>query len=127
MQEGYVVCIVGSRGSNSVVNNGGINLFTGRAPKALLDLKAAVRYLKYNDSAIEGDSELIITDGTSAGGAMSALLGASGNHPAFEKALESMGAAKTTDDVFASVCYCPITDLEHADMAYEWLFSCTND
>ena len=23
---------------------------------------------------------------------------------------------------FHSVCYCPITDLDHADMAYEWLY-----
>lgn len=25
-------------------------------------------------------------------------------------------------NVFASVCYCPIIDLDHADMAYEWLY-----
>ena len=125
--EGYVVCIPGTRGSNSVVRSKGVSIYTGRAPNTLLDLKAAVRYLKYNDEAIEGDANMIITDGTSAGGAMSSLLGATGNHPAFDKLLDAMGAAKATDDVFASVCYCPITDLDHADMAYEWLYSCTND
>ena len=36
-----------------------------------------------------------------------------------------MGAADERDDVFASVCYCPITDLDHADMAYEWLYGNT--
>ena len=36
------------------------------------------------------------------------------------------GAADTRDDVFASVCYCPITDLDHADMDYEWLYNGTN-
>jgi hypothetical protein len=38
-----------------------------------------------------------------------------------------MGAADASDAVFASICYCPITDLNHADMEYEWLYSCTND
>ncbi len=37
-----------------------------------------------------------------------------------------MGAAQAPDDVFAAICYCPITDLNHADMEYEWLYSCTN-
>ena len=44
----------------------------------------------------------------------------------FEPYLEDMGAAKERDDVFASVCYCPIIDLEHADMAYEWMYGNTD-
>lgn len=35
-------------------------------------------------------------------------------------------AAKERDDVFASVCFYPIIDLEHADMSYEWLFRDTD-
>ena len=27
-----------------------------------------------------------------------------------------------TDDIFAAQCYCPIIDLDHADLAYEWMF-----
>jgi len=65
-----------------------------------------------------GDAERIITDGTSAGGAMSALMGATGNNPEYAELLKAMGAADERDDVFASVCYCPIIDLEHADMAH---------
>lgn len=127
LAEGYVLCIPGSRGINSVVESGGSKTFTGRAPNGLLDLKAAVRYLRYNDELMPGDAERIITDGTSAGGAMSALLGTTGNSPLYEPYLREMGAADARDDVFASVCYCPIIDLDHADMAYEWLYSCTND
>ncbi len=73
-----------------------------------------------------GDAERIITDGTSAGGAMSALMGATGNNPEYAELLKAMGAADERDDVFASVCYCPIIDLEHADMAYEWLYGQTD-
>ncbi len=122
LKEGYVVCIPGSRGWNSTVGN----TFTGRAPAGILDLKAAVRYLRYNDELMLGDAERIITDGTSAGGAMSSLLGASGNSPMFEPYLKEMGAAPEKDNIFAAVCYCPIVDLDHADMAYEWLYACTN-
>ena len=122
LQEGYVVCIPGARGRNSRVGD----TFTGRAPAGLLDLKAAVRYLRRFDREMLGSAERIITDGTSAGGAMSSLLGATGNSPEYEPLLDAMGAAKERDDVFASVCYCPIIDLEHADMAYEWLFQGTD-
>lgn len=125
--EGYAVCIPGSRGWNAEVSGqNGKTTFTGRAPAGLVDLKAAIRYLHFNDAIMPGDAEKIITDGTSAGGAMSALLGTTGNNPAYEPYLKAMGAANARDDVYASVCYCPITDLNHADMAYEWLYGCTN-
>jgi len=126
LKEGYVVVIPGSRGRGSTVTKGKKTIYTGRAPKGLLDLKAAVRYLRLFDKDMLGDAEKIITDGTSAGGAMSSLVGATGNNPAYDKYLKAMGAADTRDDVFASVCYCPITDLDHADMAYEWLYNGTN-
>ena len=127
LSEGYVVCIPGSRGWNSIITNSkGETIFTGRAPAGLIDLKAAIRYLRFNDDLIPGNSEKIITDGTSAGGAMSALLGSTGNHPDYEPYLREAGAAEARDDVFAAICYCPIIDLDHADMAYEWLYNCTN-
>lgn len=126
LKEGYIVCIPGSRGANSTIIRGGKTIYTGIAPNGLLDLKAAIRYLRYNDEAIPGSSERIIIDGTSAGGAMSALVGATGDRPEYDKYLRKMGAAQTSDKAFASVCYCPITDLNHADMEYEWLYGCTN-
>ena len=56
---------------------------------------------------------------------MSALMGGTGNHPEYAELLRAMGAADERDDIFATVCYCPITDLDHADMAYEWLYNGT--
>lgn len=126
--EGYVVVIPGSRGSNSTITDlNGKNIWTGRAPAGIVDLKAAVRYLRHNKNTISGNTDMIISDGTSAGGAMSALLGSTGNHPAYEPYLKKLGAASERDDIFAAVCYCPITDLDHADMAYEWLYQSIND
>lgn len=57
---------------------------------------------------------------------MSSLLGTSGNNPAYQPMLKAMGAADERDDIFAAVCFCPIVDLDHADMAYEWLYGFTN-
>lgn len=119
LAEGMCVCIPGCRGNNSIQGD----VYTGKAPRGLLDLKAVVRYLRFNDKRMLGSAERIITDGTSAGGAMSSLLGATANHPDYEPYLKAMGAASAKDNVFASVCYCPIIDLEHADMAYEWLYA----
>ena len=94
----------------------------GTAPAGIVDLKAAVRHLRRNSRYLPGDTEHIISNGTSAGGAFSALLGASGNNAAYLPWLSEIGAAEERDDIFAASCYCPITNLEHADMAYEWEF-----
>ena len=55
------------------------------------------------------------------------LMGSTGNHPDYEPYLQALGAADAGDDVFAASCYCPIINLEHADMAYEWEFCGVND
>lgn len=119
LQHGYVVVSAGVRGRGSVDAEG---RYIGAAPAVVCDMKAAVRFLRYFDKTIPGDKEKIITNGTSAGGALSALMGATGNHPDYEPYLKEMGAADTADHVFGASCYCPITNLEHADMAYEWEF-----
>nr|AVO20784.1 tannase [Lactiplantibacillus pentosus] len=124
LKRGYVVIAAGLRG-HTTVNEAGQRV--GQAPAFIVDMKAAVRYVKYNQARLPGNVERIITNGTSAGGATSALMGASGNAKFFEGALTSLGAAPATDDIFAVSAYCPIHNLEHADMAYEWQFNGIND
>ena len=92
-----------------------------------MNLKAAVRYLHYNDKYIPGDANKIISNGTSAGGALSALLGASGDQSIYETYLDKLGAAPASDKIYAVSAFCPITDLDHADAAYEWQFNGYND
>lgn len=87
-----------------------------------MDYKAGIRYLRHNKDKIPGNTDRIITNGTSAGGALSALAGASGNANVFIPYLQEIGAANERDDVFASNVYCPIHNLEHADMAYKWMY-----
>ncbi|WP_417067530.1 subtype B tannase [Niveibacterium terrae] len=116
---GYVVVTPGARGRDNKAEDG---TYFGKAPAAIVDLKAAVRYVRHNTGRLPGNTEWIISAGCSAGGGLSALLGSSGDSPLYDKYLAQIGAAKASDRVFASACYSPITDLEHADLSYEWAF-----
>ena len=118
---GYVVVEVGCRGRDNLESG----TFYGKAPAAIVDLKAAVRYLRCKDEEMPGNAEWIISTGFSGAGALSALLGASGNSHLYDAYLEEIGAADEDDSIYASAAFCPITDLEHADMAYEWEFKNT--
>ena len=119
---GYVVVFPGCRGRDNKSKEG---TYYGKAPAAIVDLKAAVRYIKHNKGIFPGNVDWIFSTGVSAGGALSALLGASGNSPLYESYLEEIGAADADDNIYGSACFCPITDLEHADCAYEWMYGDT--
>ncbi|MCR3730570.1 hypothetical protein FHS35_007461 [Streptomyces umbrinus] len=114
---GYVVVEPGARGRSLIDADG---MYYGTAPAAIVDLKAAVRYLKSNKGRVPGNVHRIVSSGVSAGGALSSLLGASGDSPLYDPYLEAIGAADASDAIFAVGAWCPITDLEHSDTAYEW-------
>lgn len=115
---GYVVISAGARGRQTEMGG----RFVGKAPAFIVDMKAAIRYIRSISDNICGDVNKIISNGTSAGGATSALIGTSGDVPEYLPYLEGIGAEMTSDRIFASSCYCPITNLENADSAYEWQY-----
>lgn len=117
MSYGFVVVAPGCRGRDCQAADG---TYFGKAPAAIVDLKAAVRYLRRNQDVIPGNMERILSTGGSAGGALSCLLAASGNSPLYDSYLNAIGAAEERDDIFASASYSPIINLEHADGGYEW-------
>lgn len=120
LKAGFVYVSCGCRGRSSVNVEG---IFCGKAPLSLVDLKAGIRFLKANAENIPGNMSKIISVGVSAGGAMSALLGSTGNSTDYDEMLRETGAImEQGDDIFAAQCYCPIIDLDHADLAYEWMF-----
>ncbi len=119
LASGFVVVLPGARGRDNKAADG---TFYGKAPAAIVDLKAAIRYLRHNAGVIPGNTDWIVSTGVSAGGALSALLGVSGDSPLYAPYLKEIGAAEASDRIFASAAFCPIADLEHADMAYEWMF-----
>ena len=91
------------------------------APAGITDLKAAVRYIRYNEGNLPGSMDRIFTFGMSGGGAQSALMGATGDSELYTPYLEEIGAVSDASDAVAgSMCWCPITNLDYANEAYEW-------
>ena len=96
---------------------------THGAPLGVTDLKAAVRYYRYlaAQSKVPGNTDLIFSFGHSGGGAQSAIFGASGNSTLYDDYLSAIGAnTDFKDNICGSMCWCPITNLDQADAAYEW-------
>ena len=101
--------------------------YTEGAPWPVTDLKSAIRYMRYNKKLIPGDTGKIYTFGMSGGGAQSCLVGITGNSDLYTQYLALNGAAMKDadgndikDNVKGSQCWCPITNLDTADLAYEW-------
>lgn len=117
---GYVVVTPGVRG---IDNRDASGDYFGKAPAAIVDLKAAVRYIHHNAGRLPGNSNWVVAAGSGAAGGLSALLGSSGDSPLYATYLRALGAADASDSVFAVASYSPMTDLEHADMAYAWAYS----
>ena len=120
LSRGYVVASPATRGRTNKASDGN---FIGKAPAVIVDLQAATAYLHANDSAIPGNANRIITNGTSAGGGVSLLQGATGNSSDFQPYLQALGAATAATNVYAVSAYAPITNLDAADMAYEWSYN----
>ena len=96
------------------------------APAGVTDLKAAIRYLRYCADVLPGDTDSIFTFGMSGGGAQSALMGSTGDSELYAPYLEMIGAVQgVSDAVKGSMCWCPITNLDSADEAYEWMMGIT--
>ena len=119
LSRGYVVASPATRGRTNKASDGN---FIGKAPAVIVDLQAATAYLHANDSTMPGNANRIITNGTSAGGAVSLLQGAAGNNSDFQPYLQALGAATAATNVYAVSAYAPITNLDAADMAYEWSY-----
>ena len=107
--EGFILVVAGARGRDA------------GAPAGVTDFKAAIRYIRYNEGNIAGDMERVFTLGMSGGGAQSALLGITGDSELYDAYLEEIGAVMgVSDAVMGSQAWCPITNLDSADAAYEW-------
>lgn len=125
LDRGWVYITCGARGKETVDENG---VPAGKSPVNLVDYKTALRFLRHNKAYLPGDYDRIISVGFSAGGAMSTLLGVTGDNENFRPYLEENCAfMDESDAVYACQIYCPITDLDHANMAYEWMFRVDKD
>ena len=116
----------GIRGRDNTTDSQGQEV-VGGAPWGVTDLKAAIRYVRYNKDVLPGDTDKIVSFGHSGGGAQSAILGASGDSTLYNPYLEALGAAMKdkegnpiSDAPYGTMTWSPITSLDYADAAYEW-------
>ena len=111
--EGYIYVVAGCRGKDSGI------------PAGVTDLKAAIRYIRYNGEILPGSTDRIVVYGHSGGGSQSAVLGSSGDSSLYTPYLKEIGAAATSDAVSAVMCWCPITGFDSADLGHEWSMGVT--
>lgn len=123
---GFIYVYAGMRGRQNGENADG-STYEGGAPWGVTDLKAAVKYYRYNSDALPGDTDAIFTFGHSGGGAQSSIMGATGDDESYLPYLNAIGAVneddngnKISDAIAGAMCWCPITAFDAADEAYEW-------
>lgn len=126
---GMVYVYAGCRGraNGYESTNTGDGFFSGGAPWAVTDLKAAVRYLRYNAKVLPGSTDRIVVFGHAAGGLLASVMGTSGASELFKPYLTKIGAATHDaegtffgDEVAAVACWCPEAAAASSDAAYEW-------
>lgn len=125
-QAGMIYLQPGIRGRDNTTDSQGQEV-VGGAPWGVTDLKATIRYVRYNKDVLPGDTDKIVSFGHSGGGAQSAVLGASGDSTLYNPYLEALGAAMKdkegnpiSDAPYGTMTWSPITSLDYADAAYEW-------
>ena len=100
-KDGYINVSCGNRGGkDSIENEEGKTVYVGDSPAALVDLKAAARFVKFNVDLgnLPGDSSKLIVTGSTDGGSYATLLAASGNSKDFYPYLAELGAAGVYSD-----------------------------
>jgi hypothetical protein len=127
LKAGFIYVQAGMRGRDNGYDANKKLIYSGGAPWGVTDLKAAVRYIRYNRGILPGNTARLFVFGMSGGGAQSAVIGAAGDSTLYEPYLQSIGAAmvdasgQTISDALNGVmAWCPITSLDYADEAYEW-------
>ena len=122
LEAGFIYVWPGMRGTSSSTST-----LTGDAPWGVTDLKAAIRYLRYNRSVLPGSTDDIFLFGMSGGGAQDTVAGSSGDSALYFPYLRSIGAAMRdahgrplSDAVAGVMAWCPITSLHEANLSYEW-------
>ena len=129
LERGMIYVSAGARGRDALDEHGAP---TGKYPIPIADLKAGIIALRANDAALPGDAERIVSTGRSGGGEMGSVLGASGDMEEYLPYLYDVGALGVqrasdgtytslySDAIYGTQCYCPIADLENADLAFAW-------
>jgi len=126
---GCVYVYAGFRGRSGGYESSNRKYFDGGAPWPVVDLKAAVRYLRYNKDVLPGNMDRIFAFGYGGGGGIASMLGASGDADLYTPYLESIGAVThdgkkgkaISDAICGAASWCPVTSFDIGDASYEWM------
>lgn len=127
LESGFIYVTAGMRGKSNGYDASNHLIYSAGAPWGVTDLKAAIRYYRFNEAVLPGNAEAVFTFGMSGGGAQSALMGTTGDSTLYFDYLTSIGSAMMdsegnyiSDAVYGTMSWCPITSLDYANEAYEW-------
>ncbi len=134
LDRGTIIVSYGARSRADAPVDG---VYQGHSPATMTDTKAALRFLAHNQvyGSLPGHPERVIITGMSGGGALTAVVAASGNSSDYYPSLAEIGALGITetdggyendpltgDDVFATFSSAPMIEQDIASEAHEWMY-----
>ncbi len=128
LSAGIVYVYAGFRGRSGGYESTTQEYFAGGAPWLVSDLKAVVRFLRYNASVLPCDTTRVFSFGYGGGAAAAAMAGVSGASELYLPYLQELGAAThdaegadLSDDLYGLGLWCPMGAFSSSDAAYEWM------
>ena len=96
------------------------------APASLVDIKAAIRYLRHNREYIPANTDCIFVFGAEAGGGLASLVGTTADSPLFRPYFKDIGALERGNErIYGVMAWSPLTNFDAANEAYEWNMGAT--
>ena len=127
INEGYIYIWPGMRGLEENQKPIDDEEYSNAIIEGITDLKALVRFCRFNRETIPGNSEKILAYGTKGGGTKSTVLGASGDSELYSSKLFAIGAIMQdtdgkiiSDSVNGTMCASPTNNLEISEKAFAW-------
>lgn len=128
LSRGFIYVYPGFRGKTNGYDSLTNAYYSGGAPWGVADLKAAIRAVRYNQKVLPGNAQKMYAFGFGSSGALAALLGTTGDAPAYDNYLNNLEVATHTEDgttlsdaLEGVACWCPGGQFGRANAGYEWL------
>ena len=127
INEGYIYIWPGMRGLKENQKAESDEEYSNAISQGITDLKALVRFCRFNKGILPGNVERIVAYGTNGGGTKSAIFGAAGDSDLYSSKLLTIGAIMVNDEgkgisdsVNGTMCTSPTNFSEISEKAYEW-------